>query len=71
MNFRRLGILIVKERKQLLRDRSSVIMGILLPVFLLSMLLRHSLRSWIPLLQAPPCRSLLLISSIRLKKAKK
>ena len=35
MNFRRLGILIVKERKQLLRDRSSVIMGILLPVFLL------------------------------------
>ena len=35
MNFRRLGILIVKERRQLLRDRSSVIMGILLPVFLL------------------------------------
>ncbi len=35
MNLRRLSILIAKERKQLLRDRSSVIMGILLPVFLL------------------------------------
>ncbi len=35
MNLRRLSILIAKERKQLLRDRSSIIMGILLPVFLL------------------------------------
>ena len=35
MNLHRLHTLIVKERKQLLRDRSSIVLGLLMPVILL------------------------------------
>ena len=35
MNLHRLRTLIVKERKQLLRDRSSIVLGLLMPVILL------------------------------------